>query len=104
MTADASNHRLAASLAYAAKTAPAIAAKATRSRFTSATARAANAAKYADHQPKPPTATVRVEADVAEAVKAWPTAERVRLISEAIRAALRADEILTNMESTATAK
>lgn len=83
------NERLSAALLRASARAAKIDANAKRTRFTTATATAANAKRYAETTRKPKTATVRVEADVLELVKALPTSDRVHRISEAIRKALK---------------
>jgi len=83
------NERLSAALLRASARAAKIDANAKRTHFTTPTATAANAKRYAEETRKPKTATVRVESDIIELVKAWPTSERVHLISEAIRKALK---------------
>lgn len=83
------NDRLSAALLNASARAEKIDAKSKRTHFTTDTANAANAKKYEGVKKKPRTATVRVEEDIVELVKEWPTSKRVHIISEAIRKALK---------------
>jgi len=93
------NDRLSAALLTASGITSKRDAKAKRTSFTTSTAAAANAKKYAYSPRKPKTSTVRVEADIIELVKVWPTYERVRYISEAIRGSVKAYETLEKVKN-----